>query len=383
MRQQIYALRGVCFTYYATQAIMTPYLPIYFQMKGYSPAQVGLLMMIGPFAAMFAQPFWGYVSDRLQTTKNIIFLLWCLAIASSIGLFRIDGFYAAFVFAMLLYFFHQPSVPLIDSLSIRAALQRGVSYGSVRLWGSLGFTVCAAVSGDVIAAVGGIPHIPYLYWSLWVLPIGLLLLLKDEKTAGRPITLQSLHAIVKNKSFLWFLLLVFIVTVPHRMNDGLLGLYLHERGASSAMVGWAWALAALSEVPVFALLSRIMHRYHELALLGIAAVMYAVRWTLVALAGDPAWITASQLLQSVTFALFWMVAVQYAVRLVPEHLRSTGQSLLASVFLGLAGITGGTVGGWIEGKWGGPAMYGFGAALSLAAAVLFLLTHAYQRRINA
>ncbi|MDF2962232.1 MAG: transporter [Paenibacillus sp.] len=380
MNKQIWTLRGLNLSYYATSAALMPFLPIYFGHKGYSSSQIGLLMTVGPFVAIFAQPLWGYLGDRYHTLKLIIFSLWVMTIGSSIGIFNSDGYGWAFLFMLLLYFFMLSSAPLLDSITIKASLQAGRSYGSVRLWGSLGFTFVALIAGDVLDTLGGIEYMSVLFWSLWVLPLVLLLFLKDEKGSGQRISLAGVASIAKNKPFLWFLLLIFILMVPHRMNDGLFVLYLKDLGATDSMAGWAWALAAVSEVPAFALLGRYMHRFHELALLGMVAILYTVRWILYAIITDPTILVFLQAMHSVTFAVFWIVAVQYAVRLVPEEMRSTGQALLSAVFLGMAGITGGFVGGYIKDLWGGQSMYSFGAVMTAIAAVLLLGTHALGQK---
>ncbi|WP_079908615.1 MFS transporter [Paenibacillus sp. 32352] len=380
MKKQIWTLRGLLFSYYATTAVLMPFLPIYFGLRGYSSSQIGLLMMFGPFVAIFAQPLWGYLSDRYNTSKLIIGILWLLTFLSSAGIFYTNSYMWAFLFMLLLYFFMLSSVPLLDSLTIKATIQAGLTYGSVRMWGSMGYTLTAMTAGLALIAMGGVLHIPWLYWSLWILPFALLYFLKDDKGSGQRISLSALSSVLQNRLFLWFLFLVFILMVPHRMNDGLFVLYLKDLGASDSMAGWAWALAALSEIPTFALFGRIMHRFHELAILGIVAVLYTVRWILYAWITDPNLLIWFQMSHSVTFAVFWIVAVQYAVRLVPESMRSTGQAMLSAVFLGLAGITGGFVGGYIKDEWGGHAMYSFGAVLTAAAAVLILGTHAYLLR---
>ncbi|MCS7460160.1 MFS transporter [Paenibacillus doosanensis] len=379
MNKQIWTLRGLTFSYYATTAVLMPFLPIYFGLKGYSSSQIGLLMMFGPFVAIFAQPLWGYLSDRYNTLKLIIGGLWALTVASSAGIFAADGYAWSFLFMLLIYFFMLSSAPLLDSMTIKTTLRAGIAYGSVRMWGSIGFTLMAMTAGLALKLLGGIEHIPWLYWSVWVLPFALLLFLKDDKGSGQRISFTAVTSVLKNGPFLWFLFLVFVLTVPHRMNDGLFVLYLKDLGASDSMAGWAWALAAMGEIPTFALLSRYLHRFHELALLGIVAVLYTVRWLLYGWVSDPAALIALQLMHSVTFAVFWIVAVQYAVRLVPESMRSTGQAMLSAVFLGLAGITGGFVGGVIKDAWGGQAMYHFGAVMTAAAAVLLFGTHAYMR----
>jgi PPP family 3-phenylpropionic acid transporter len=380
MNKQIWTLRGLNLTYYATSAVLMPFLPLYFGQKGYSSSQIGLLMMVGPFVAIFAQPLWGYLSDRYNTLKLIIGGLWILTIMSSIGIFLTDAYIWAFIFMLMLYFFMLSSVPLLDSGTIKAAVQSGKSYGSVRLWGSIGFTGVALSSGYILTALGGVQYISWLYWSVWILPLILLLFMKDDKVSGKQISLKAAGSIFKNRPFLWFLLLVFLLMVPHRMNDGLFVLYLKDLGASDNMAGWGWALAALGEVPIFALLGRYMHRFHEMALLGIVGILYTIRWLLYGWITDPTALMFMQLSHSVTFAVFWIVAMHCAVRLVPEEMRSTGLALFSAVFLGLAGITGGFVGGFIKDNWGGQWMYLLGAGMTAVAAVLFLGTHAYSRK---
>ncbi|MCP1309443.1 MFS transporter [Paenibacillus tyrfis] len=382
MNKQIWTLRGLNFSYYATTAVLLPFLPLYFEGKGYSSSQIGLLMMIGPFVTIFAQPIWGYLSDRYQTLKTIIFGLWVMTVLSSIGIFETSGYTLALLFMLLLYFFMQSSVPLLDTVSIKSALQAGKSYGSIRMWGSMGFTLLALSSGYVLDALGGMNSIPYVYWSIWVLPFVLLVFLKDEKGTGERISIKALGSLFGNKPFLWFLLLIFVLMVPHRMNDGLFVLYLKDLGATDSMAGWAWALAAGAEIPTFALLGRYMHRFHELALLGIVAVLYTIRWLLYGWVSDPSVLMLLQATHCITFAAFWIVSVQYVVRLVPQELQSTGQSMLSMVFLGLAGIVGGSVGGWIKDEWGGSYMYYMGAGMACIAAVLLLGTHAYYRKKN-
>jgi MFS transporter, PPP family, 3-phenylpropionic acid transporter len=379
MKRQIAVLRGLTFGFYATQAILLPLLPLYFANKGYSSQDIGLFMMIGPFVTVFAQPFWGYISDRLQRVRAIIISLWLLTIASNVVLFTVDTFTPTLIFVLLCYFFMLPSVPLLDSIILKSTAEAKVPYGSVRLWGSVGFAIIAVVSGFALDVFGGISNIKYMYWTVWLIPFSLLYLLRDvrpgEGRGGARLTLGSLKAIFGNKPFMWFLAMAFVLTVPHRMNDALFGIYLQQLDAENWMISLAWAMAAASEIPTFALLSRYMHKFHELALLGVASALFAARWLIYAYVQDPWVLTFMQLTHSITYAPFWIVAVQYTVRLVPEELRSTGQSLLSATFLGVAGITGGFFGGRVGDIWGYSVSYQIGAVLAMVAAGAFFLTH--------
>lgn len=379
--KQVLVLRWLNFWQYAILAVVAPFLPLYFSNQGYSSSQIGFLMVIGPFVASLFQPIWGYVSDRFQAVKVIILALWLLAIASSAVLFHAGSNYVlTLIFVLALYFFFQPSMPLVDSISVQSAARRGISYGSMRLFGSIGYTVISLTGGAVLALLGGITSLPYLLWAVWIIPLLLLLFLKDEPAGGSRMTLRSLGAIFKNKSFLWFLVLVFLLSVPHRLNDVMLGLYMKELGATDSMVGWAWALAAVVEIPVFALLGRYLHKIHEFALIGIVGLLYALRWLMYYISDDPWVLLILQAGAAMTFAVFWLVAMHYVARILPPELGATGFSLLSMIYLGLAGMSGGLIGGSLNDLYGGESMYLFASLASLVGGVLFLVTHFLSRR---
>lgn len=379
MDRQIRIIKGLTALYYCSNAVLVPYLPLYFASRGFTTVEIGMLMMTGPFVAIVAQPFWGYLSDRFQTVKWVLAFLWTAAALASVAMFASDGFALTLTFVTLLYFFLMPSQPLLDSLTIRAAAEANVSYGSIRMWGSIGFTIFAVLSGGLLAALGGIGGLRWIYWGLWIFPLALLFLLKDTKLDAPPITLRSLAIVGRNRSFLWFLFLVFVMMLPHRMNDNFLGLYMSSLGASEQVVGLAWAVATLGEAITFGLLYRYLHKVHELALLGIVGLLYVARWLAYALVSDPFVLLVLQLSHAVTFAVFWAAAVAYAVRSVPPELRSTGQSVLAAVFIGLAGLGAGTLGGWLEEVAGYETAYGLGAILAGLGGIGFLLTHIARR----
>lgn len=380
---RIVTLKGIVFAYYAVQALLLPYLPGYFGLRGYSAIQIGWLMNIGPFMAMFAQPVWGLISDRYRSLKGVILLLWGLTIVSSVGLFTLDAFPAAVLFVLLLYFFMYPAVPILDNLIVKTAQGSGRSYGSIRLWGSIGFCSVAFTSGYVLTWVGGVESVRYLFWGWWILPIALMLVFRDRpaQATSRPVQLRDMTILYRNRKLLWFLVLVLIVSIPHRMNDVMLTLLLADLGATERGLGMAWFFAGVSEIPTFALLGRYMYRFNELTVMAIAALLYSLRWIVYGSVSDPDVLIVLQAAHSITFAVFWIAAVSYLVRLVPEEFGSTGQAILSSIFLGLAGIMGGLGGGWVMELWGRtPLYYGSAVICFVGALLLYSTQYIWSRR---
>ncbi len=113
MNKQLWLVRCLIASHYSTGALLTPYLPLYFSSRGFTPIEIGLFMMLGPFTAMFAQPFWGYISDRLKTVKNVIVILWILSVLSSIMLFLSEGFAMTLLSVSLLFLLYRPFLTIV------------------------------------------------------------------------------------------------------------------------------------------------------------------------------------------------------------------------------------------------------------------------------
>lgn len=92
--------------------------------------------------------------------------------------------------------------------------------------------------------------------------------------------LGGMLSILRSKKFVWFLILIIIMSVSHRFNDGFLALYMRQLGASDSVIGYAWMASALSEIPMFFFLSKHGHRFKELPLLAFAGIIYALRFSL-------------------------------------------------------------------------------------------------------
>lgn len=159
--------------------------------------------------------------------------------------------------------------------------------------------------------------------------------------------LGGMLSILRSKKFVWFLILIIIMSVSHRFNDGFLALYMRQLGASDSVIGYAWMASALSEIPMFFFLSKHGHRFKELPLLAFAGIIYALRFFIMGSIHNPAWIIGVQLLHSLTFGVFLITANRYLSQIIPDEYRSSGQAIFAVAWSSIAGLISGTIGGWI------------------------------------
>ncbi|OIJ18974.1 MFS transporter [Anaerobacillus alkalidiazotrophicus] len=343
----IISLKALLFFYYSSMTIIVSYLPVYFQVNGLSNSEIGILLAIGPFAAMVSQPFWGYMTDKYKTSKKIIVLCLISAIFSGLIMFH------SFQYGLIMYFtvfvfycFMAPVGGLGDSLSQKTANQMNISFGSIRMWGSVGFAVMSLLSGFLLAYIG----IQYIYLPfMFFLVITLLMAsrVKDVETSKKPISLRDALKLLKNKKFILFLFIIMLVTITHRTNDSFLGIYLLEIGGTEAFIGWAWFIGVISEALIFATATYWFRKYHVLTFTIFAAVLYSIRWLVMGLVPNPYLVLSLQMLHGLTFGMFYLCAFNYITRTIPEELQSTGQLLFYSFFFGLSGMIGASIGGQI------------------------------------
>src|SRR5690554_3229016 len=74
------------------------FLPIYLDHKGLDAGQIGTIIAGGALISMFSQPFWGYVSDKRKTIKNVLLLILISSFFVSIGLFSANVFITIMLF---------------------------------------------------------------------------------------------------------------------------------------------------------------------------------------------------------------------------------------------------------------------------------------------
>ncbi|MET3320409.1 UNVERIFIED_ORG: PPP family 3-phenylpropionic acid transporter [Peribacillus simplex] len=375
-------LKSFNFLYFGLLAIFIPFLPVYLADQGLRPAQIGFIIGTGGFVTLITQPLWGMISDKTRTIRRVLLLL--IFFSSVIGYFLYDSssYLQLILFAMLLYFFLMPIDPLTESLNFTIAEKSGISYGSIRTYGALGYAVISLITGYVMSYFGA-NSLAFLFAVIGLISFIVSWMMPDAPVSGKPVTLKSLKHFFSNKETLLFLLLVFICAVPARMNDTFLGVYIRELGGSAKLVGLTWFLAAGSEIVVFALSFWWLRKGKEIIIISFAAAFFFIRYFVSAWITDPYLLAYLQVMQLLTFPIFYSAAIQYLYRIVPVEWRATGQTVLALLFFGVSGIIASYIGGAIYGAFGGKTLYLFISSISFIGMVFALVLYRiYGKRLD-
>lgn len=381
-------LRSFMFTIYGTSVLAVSYFPLFYSHLGFSSTQIGLLYAVGPLISILSNLFWSMMSDRLGTVRKIMAILLAGQLVTALLLARATDFSTVLIILTCYYFFYYPVFPLADTMAIKIAERHKRNFISIRVFGSLGYSFFALTVGYVLRVLDS-------SWSITlciiVVVIALIITigLKDVKrddpaiisltTAAEELEVSAkksgLKEILLQKEVLWFFACVLVLATGYRMNEAFLTLSLKEMNAGDEVVGWALLSSALSEIPIFFLLSKYGEKFKELPLLAVASLMFTLRFLFMALAQEPAAVVAIQAMHSVSFGIFFVTAVRYITRIIPDHLRATGQAIFTVVWSSAAGLLSGTFGGIIFENAGRSVFYIVATGFSVVAFAGFLLRH--------
>ncbi|WP_138753272.1 MFS transporter [Paenibacillus sinopodophylli] len=377
-RKETSALRLYSFSAYSTAAMVVSFIPLYFLDRGFSEQQIGIIYSTGPFISIFANIILGMASDKFRTIKKLLMLLLFGQLVMISLLFPVENFALVCLVMMGFYFFQTPINPLSDSLLLLSSSYTGTPYALVRIFGSLGFAVTAYTFGLILKEIG----------STWTLPLALCTIaitlalttrIRDYQGSARKIDFSGFFKLLRQRDVLLFFLIILTISIPHRMYEGFLAVTMRHMGASDSLVGLAWLVSALSEIPILFLLGKYGHKFKELPLLMIASIMYAVRLWLLSDIQDPRWVIATQAMHSISFGIYFSTALRYLSRLIPDEYRASGQAVYAVIWTGLAGVISGMFGGFVYEHFGRQVFFQMGACFAIIAAAGFLARYYFSR----
>jgi len=145
--------------------------------------------------------------------------------------------------------------------------------------------------------------------------------------------------------------------VSHGAYYGFFSIHLEGLGFGNTFIGFAWALASISEILVMIKSDLIFKRFSIGKVLAFSFAVATVRWFLLAFAETRFAILLLQLLHAATYGSFHIASVLYIDRLMPGKAKTFGQAVNNSVTYGLGISVGFLVTGYFFEKVGSPGLF--------------------------
>lgn len=365
-------LRAEYWWYWGAIGALSPYLVLYYRQLGFSGLQVGLIAAALPLGAALLAPASGALADAFGSHRLLLRGGLALAATFALLLTRTTAFLPSLLLLVGLAFCVAPIPALIDSYGVTLSEQGGIAYGRLRVWGSVGYTAAVWLVGWWM---GGVVSPAFL------LAYAVAVLLALVATAGLP-PLQRRPAqpgwhgvggLARNRPLLVLLLVTYLTTVGTSIMYNFLGIHLAALGGSARLLGLAYGVAAMSEMPVLAMGGWLLARFGSRRILVLAIALYIVRFTVYSFLAVPAWVLPAQLLHGLTFGAYLLASVTLAHQLAGREQAATAQGLLSAMSFGFGTLTGAIVGGLLLDRLGVVALFRLAALIAAVALVIFVV----------
>jgi len=321
---------------YAGVGIFFPYVALYLSSLDLTGAQIGLLLALLPLIGLIVQPIWGLVSDVNRWHRQALALACFGVVLAMVGFALTEDFRLLILFAVLHAIMKAPIGILVTALALEylAREPEPIGFGSLRLWGSIGFAAASFMIG-VFLVGDAIWWILPLY-ALTNLALGVVALtVPDAEVHGQVRWQDGLLLLGKERALTLFLVGAMLVGLTLGIVNNYLAIYLTDISAAGWVIGTSLAISALFEVPLMARVPAFLKRWGVRRVLVFGVAMLPIRWLLYTFINEPLLVLPTQVLHSIAMMSLLVVGVLYVDRLLEPQWRASGQALYTTFLHGL------------------------------------------------
>ncbi len=364
-------LAGFYFAYYAALGAFTPYWSLYLQSQGMGVAAISVLMSLWYATRVFAPGAWTALAAR--SPRPIRWLrLGCVLTVVCFTAFLLPWKFAGLFAVMCAFcFFYNAVMPQFESITLSHLHGRSDLYGSIRVWGSIGFILVVALYGVLIDLLGAAS----LPWLMLPLFIGLVASAYANQYAHPPAIAAhgdeaGFRERLRRPQTVAFFVAAFLVQVSFGPYYTFFSIYLGEHGYAPSTQGALWSIGVLVEIGLLFLSRRIFRRWGARRLLVFSLGITALRWWATALwPHSLALMVVVQTSHAFSFAAFFAAAMLLLAEYFPGRHNGHGQG----VFYGASSGVGGVIGALLAGQlwhFGGETAFVASGFVALAATAI-------------
>lgn len=376
------------FFYFAILGLISPYLSVFLDGKGFNSLELGEIFAILTATKIVAPSLWAILADKTGQKLLIIRLGALLALLSFIVLFWLNSYWSISFCLALFSLFWTAILPQLEVLTLNSVRHSSKIYARIRLWGSLGFVALAVFAGQVMeyyTQLGSSYALVSSFTDAFVLMGSIILLclllstmtIKPQRVVNK---VQIKALAIKDKllepRFVVFFFAGVLLQISFGPYYGFFALFLRDLAYPGFAVGLLISLGVVAEILVFIFASSFFKAFSLKALLIFSLAATALRWLLVALYAESLWLLAfTQLIHAASFALFHSASMIF----ISEHFTSCQQSRGQAVYLGGVYGVGGAIGAyvagalWLDGLGASSAFLTASASALLAAMLMMFL----------
>lgn len=326
-------IRLYYFLWIGGSGFLGPFVSLFYKAQGLSGTEIGLLGTFGAITAMLAAPVWGRWGDRLHNPRRLIMI--ALLGSSLLALLRgIQSlFWSISLFIILDALINSGTGSLSSVQALAVSDGRKAGFGSIRLWGSLGWAAVTPLAGFFIERYG--LYVPFAGYAAMCVAAVLALVfvrtpdgIEATRPARVPTSMRSMLTLLARSRTIPAMALAFgLLWLTTLGRSHFETLYMTELGAPAGLIGIVGTVSALFEVPFMLLADRLIHRHGAGRILRIAMLVQAVAFLPVILVPSIPSFFVLRILASIALSLNSPSYFGFLVENAPDDQGSTVVSL--------------------------------------------------------
>jgi PPP family 3-phenylpropionic acid transporter len=331
--------------FFLTAGILLPFWPLWLENRGLGAVEIGLILAIGPWVRVVANPIAAQLADRSGRAKTVLATFAGLSVLVYAGFVPAQGFWWIAAISLLAAICFPAMLPIGESQVMGAVLRHKLDYGRIRLWGSITFIVATLGAGRLLT--GRDPDLVLmLVLAALAATFVAALSFPQQPTDTNKDERSGIAALLAQPRFVLFVVTASLLQASHAVLNGFSTLHWRAAGISETIIGGLWAEGVIAEIALFSVSGFFVARLGPLGLLALAGVSGIIRWTVLAQTTDLTALFAVQLLHGITFGAVHLAAMHFVASNAPPGLSATAQGIYASaagLAMGLAMVGAGSL----------------------------------------
>ncbi len=324
--------------------VILPYLPIWLAGLAFTEFEIGAVLSLQLLLRLLAAPVASLIADRLSERSLVLAWSGALSFLTAGAMLFVDDFWPVLLVIGIQAAVFAPFGAIVESIAVTGVRRWGFPYGSMRVWGSIGFMAAAFAVGEMRG-----------HWGPQVIPpaiaFGFLLTIVAAFLTPRlgrsvmPTSGAGLHRGSLRRFDLHVLMIgASLAQASHGMFYTFGTIHWQESGFSSGAIGILWSSSVVFEIGVFFGAGWIAKRMSPWTLLRIGCAFAVLRWTLFPMPLNFWGYMVLQAMHAFTFAFVHLGLQHRFVECVSEEQESSVQGAYVfynGVFLALSTLLSG------------------------------------------
>jgi PPP family 3-phenylpropionic acid transporter len=379
IRQPLGQIRLYFFLSFAASSFLAPFLPIFYREQGLSGFQIGLLSSIGFAIGLVMAPLWGRWTDRASSPHRLLQIGVLCGIVNMLILSRQTEFLPIAAIVALNALLSSGGEPISSSLAVRSTRGTRSGFGSIRVWGSLGWAIMVSVAGWMIQRTS-LQTAFYGYAAFFSTAWIVLLFYRPHPTvAPAPAAPKDESAGVDRppvpfRALLALFLAMFMAWFAMSGIRQFEVIYLTQLGAGEQLIGFAATLAAAVELPGMFLADRLCRRFGAHYILIFGFCLEGLMRGLILLSPTVTMVVGIRLVTGIAFSMYTVGVISYVQEIIPSHRQTGAIALYTVVVRNLVCLIGYPLSGIIFDAAGAYWLYGMAFAGNLIAGAILLVS---------